>query len=61
MPDRALWALMQRVETLRYRAERLERVSESWPNPWRDLAFDVASRWRRTADQLYASGRSRTA
>jgi hypothetical protein len=52
---------MQRVETLRYRAERLERATAHWPGPWRDLAFHIASRWRRIADQMYASRRSRAA
>jgi hypothetical protein len=56
MPDPGLWALMQRVETLHYRAERLERAVAHWPPPWRDLAFHIAGRLRQTADQM--SGRN---
>jgi hypothetical protein len=52
---------MQRVETLRYRAERLEGAAADWPRPWRDLAFVIAARWRQTAEQMHASSRSRAA
>ena len=58
MSDRDLWALMQRIETLHYRAECLEKASTPWPSPWRDVAFHVAGRIRQFADRLYVSGRS---
>ena len=61
MPDRVLWGLMQRVETLRYRAERLESAAAGWPSPWSNIAFDLAALLRRRADREYASGPSRTA
>jgi hypothetical protein len=46
---------MQRIETLRHGAERLEKAAEHWPSPWRDLSLHIAGRWRRMADQLYVS------
>jgi hypothetical protein len=61
MPDPGLWALMQRVETLHYRAERLEKAAPYLPEPWREEALLLAGRWREIADQLDASSRSRAA
>jgi hypothetical protein len=54
MADPALWALMQRVETCRYRAERLESASEHWSEPGRELALDIARQWLQLAEELYA-------
>ena len=58
MSDRDLWALMQRIETLRYRAECLEKASAPWSSPWRDVAFHIADRMRQLADRIYVSSRS---
>jgi hypothetical protein len=54
MSDRALWALMQRVERCRYEAECVEHASRNWPEPWRSLAADIAAQWRHIAEQQYA-------
>jgi hypothetical protein len=54
MVDLALWTLMQRVETCRFRAERLEAVSETWSDPNHALAADLAEQWRQVAEQVYA-------
>jgi hypothetical protein len=61
MREEALWALMQRVETLRYRAERIETAAAYWSSPDRDVAFDAAALLRRHADQIYASSPGRSA
>jgi hypothetical protein len=61
MPDRDLWALMQRIETLRHRADRLERAAAHWPSPWRDVGLHIARRWRQMADEIYASSPRRVA
>jgi hypothetical protein len=54
MVDPRMWALMQRVETYRYYAERVERAGAHWPAPWNALAADIALQWRELADQVYA-------
>jgi hypothetical protein len=54
MVDPRLWALMQRVETYRYYADRVERAGQHWPEPWNELATDVALQWRQLAEQVYA-------
>jgi hypothetical protein len=54
MADPKLWSLMQRVETCRHHAERLERMGASWSHPQRELASDIARQWRQAAEQMYA-------
>jgi hypothetical protein len=54
MVDPELWALMQRVETRRYRAERLEAISAGWSEENNALASDIAGQWRQLAEQIYA-------
>jgi hypothetical protein len=53
MTDPTLWTLMQRVETLRYRAECLEAAAAGLTPPWRDLALDIAARLRQLAEHTY--------
>jgi hypothetical protein len=48
------WSLMQRVETCRYRAERIELAGADWSKPGRELAADLACQWRQLAEQMYA-------
>jgi hypothetical protein len=54
MAEPELWALMQRVEWMRYRAEIAERARAAWTGPGRDLALDIALQWRQLAEQTYA-------
>jgi len=54
MPDPELWALMQRIETCRYRAECVERAWATRPEPWRSFSIAVAAQWRQLAEQVYA-------
>jgi hypothetical protein len=49
-----LWALMQRIEAHRYRAERLEALSATWSTHNNALAADIAGQWRQVAEQIYA-------
>jgi hypothetical protein len=49
-----LWALMQRVETMRYRAEQIEARSAEWPEPERSRALDLAAHWRQLAEEVSA-------
>jgi hypothetical protein len=49
-----LWALMQRVETMRYRAEQIEARSAGWPEPERSRALGLAARWRQLAEEVFA-------
>jgi hypothetical protein len=51
MGDPELWALMQRVERLRYRAELLERASADQPPIIRDFLMQLADQARQMADQ----------
>jgi hypothetical protein len=54
MADPELWALMQRVETYRYRAERVEATYGKLPEPWREIGSGIAAQWRLLAEDLYA-------
>ena len=56
MCDPALWALMQRVERLRFRAELLERASIDQPRPVRRMLLQLAVHSRELADRAYAEG-----
>ena len=51
MQDPDAWALMQRVERLRYRAELLERASADQPPAIRDFLLQLAAQARRMADK----------
>jgi hypothetical protein len=53
------WALMQRIETCRYRAERIESAGADWSQPGRELASDLACQWRQIADQMHALAEGR--
>jgi hypothetical protein len=53
------WALMQRVETCRLRAERVESAGADWSEPGRELASDLACQWRQIAEQMYALSEGR--
>jgi len=53
------WALMQRVETCRLRAERIEIAGADWSEPGRELASDLACQWRQIAEQIYALSQGR--
>ena len=50
MCDPSLWALMQRVERLRYRAELLERASVDQPPAIQQFLLELAGQSRRMAD-----------
>jgi hypothetical protein len=52
---------MQRIETLRHRADRLEKAAVHWPSPLGEVALRIAGRWRQIADQEYVSSRGRAA
>jgi hypothetical protein len=52
--DPELWALMQRVETLRYRAELLESASMGLQGPARGFVLGIAVQLRQLAEQVYA-------
>ena len=54
MADLELWALMQRVETLRYRAERVERIFAGMPERYRPHGDGLAAHLRQMAEQVYA-------
>jgi hypothetical protein len=56
MCDPTLWALMQRVERLRFRAELLERASIDQPRPVRRMLLQLAAHSRDMADRAYADG-----
>ncbi len=56
MADQALWALMQRVERLRFRAELLERASVDQPRTVRKMLLQLAAHARDMADKAYAAG-----
>ena len=56
MCDPALWALMQRVERLRFRAELLERASVDQPRAVRKHLLKLAAHARELADRAYAAG-----
>jgi hypothetical protein len=59
MPKSQSWALMQRIERCRLRAERIETVGADWSEPGRDLASDLACQWRQIAEQMYALAEGR--
>jgi hypothetical protein len=50
MGNQDLWALMQRVERLRYRAELLERASIGQPPVLHDLLLELADQARLMAE-----------
>ena len=50
MLDPEVWALMQRVERLRYRAELLERASIGQPTAIRELLNQLAAQARQMAE-----------
>jgi hypothetical protein len=50
MGEQGVWALMQRVERLRYRAELLERASLNQPPAIRDFLIELAGQARRMAE-----------
>ena len=54
MADPEVWALMERAETYRCRAERAARAGGRRPVPWNDLATVIALQWRQLAEQIYA-------
>ncbi len=60
MSDTGLWALMQRIETYLYCAERLESVSAKAPDDAGKLLAEIAARWRAEADQLSAAHKANT-
>ncbi len=49
-----LWKLMQEVETLRYRAERLEEKAKEACPPVGGLLLDLAAELRERAERRYA-------
>lgn len=59
MVDPALWTLMQRVESLRYRADVLERIAAALTSPTRDQAIESAKRLRQAAERLAVRGCAR--
>ena len=61
MCDPALWALMQRVERLRFRAELLERASIDQPRGVRKNLLRLAAHSREMAELAYAEGLAATA
>jgi hypothetical protein len=56
MCDPALWALMQRVERLRFRAELLERASIDQPRAVRRMLLQLAAHSRDMAERAYTAG-----
>ena len=56
MCDPDLWALMQRVERLRFRAELLERASIDQPRHVRRMLLQLAAHSRDMAERAYADG-----
>ena len=54
MCDTELWALMQRVERLRYRAELLERASVGQPPAIEDFLIELARQSRHMAEGVCA-------
>jgi hypothetical protein len=51
MSDQALRALMQRVQNMRHRDERLDNAGVDWPKEGQELAAEVARQWRLLAEQ----------
>ena len=60
MASLELWAQMQRVELLRYRAELLERAAIDQTPAVRKHLLGLAAQTRRLAAKVYASGLPRT-
>jgi hypothetical protein len=55
MSDQSLWALMQRVEKMRHRAELLDGAASQWTIEARLLAADIALQWRQLAEEGLAA------